>query len=124
MRVRSSDVMAFTAILAGAGAGYGLTNLYANGQRSEADEAEFTYVPDSLETASVPTGADDAAIWAGAWSGLTDALGAPDDIASATDSGGDPERERLTVGEVAGQANLPYDVPARSLRAVFGRPSW
>ena len=38
MGVRSSDIMAFTAILAGAGAGYGLTNLYAHSQQDEAPE--------------------------------------------------------------------------------------
>ena len=36
MSVRSSDIMALTAILAGAGAGYGLTNLYAHSQQEEA----------------------------------------------------------------------------------------
>ena len=45
MGVRSSDIMAFTAILAGAGAGYGLTNLYAHSQQDEAPEvAELTTV--------------------------------------------------------------------------------
>ena len=49
MGVRSSDIMAFTAILAGAGAGYGLTNLYAHSQQEEAPAvAELTPV---VETA-------------------------------------------------------------------------
>ena len=49
MGVRSSDIMAFTAILAGAGAGYGLTNLYAHSQQEEAPAvAELTNV---VETA-------------------------------------------------------------------------
>ncbi len=82
------------------------------------NESEFTYVPDSLETATVASGADDATIWSGAWSSLTDAVGAPDDIASITDTGGAPDAETITVGEVAGQTNAPVTIPANSILAV------
>ncbi len=46
MGVRKSDIMAWTAILAGAGAGYGLTSLYAHG-RSEAPQDEWITVVES-----------------------------------------------------------------------------
>ena len=82
------------------------------------DELQFTYVPDSLEQTVVPSGSGDAAIWAGAWTPLTDALGAPDDEASIVDSGGPPGVDRATVGAEPSQANRPLDVPASSLRAV------
>ena len=44
MGVRKSDIMAFTAILAGAGAGLGLTNLYAHSQRQAAQDELITVV--------------------------------------------------------------------------------
>jgi uncharacterized repeat protein (TIGR01451 family) len=82
------------------------------------DEAAFTYVAGSLESATVASGADDAAIWAGTWTPLSDALGAPDDTASFLNAGGAAEPDRLTVGDVAGQANAPSRIPAHSLHAV------
>ena len=82
------------------------------------DESEFTYVPDSLETTTVASGADDDTIWSSAWSSLTDAVGAPDDIASITDTGGPPDAETLTVGEVSGQMNDPVTIPANTILAV------
>ena len=82
------------------------------------DESEFTYVPDSLEVTTVASGADDATLWASPWASLTDAVGAPDDIASITDTGGPPDKETLTVGEVAGQQNDPVVIPAQTIHAV------
>jgi hypothetical protein len=82
------------------------------------NEAQFTYIPNTLETTVVPTGSNDAAIWAGAWAVLTDAVGGPDDIASFTDTGGPAGLDRLTVGAVPGQVNLTLDIPGGSLRAV------
>lgn len=82
------------------------------------NEAEFTYVVNSIETAVVPTGSNDAAIWAGAWSSLSDLPGAPDDLASITDSGGPAGLDRLTVGAVAVQANQMLDVSGNTLRAI------
>lgn len=82
------------------------------------NEAEFTYIPGSLETTVVPTGSTNAAIWNGTWTPLSDDLGTPDDIASITDSGGPPGRDRLTVGAVAGQTNKTLNIPATSLRAI------
>ena len=82
------------------------------------DESQFTYVPDSLETTAVASGSDDAARWAGIWISLTDALGAPDDEASILDSGGPPGADRLTVGDVTGQANLPLSIPAQTQWAI------
>lgn len=81
------------------------------------DESQFTYLPGTLETTSLPAGADDATLWAATWSVLTDALGAPDDDASAVDTGGPPGADRISIGAEAGQANLPIDVAAGMLRA-------
>jgi len=83
------------------------------------DETSFTYVPNSIETTAVLTGSNDAAIWAGVWSPLSDALGAPpDDSASITDSGGPAGPDRLTVGAVAVQANQTLNVSGNTLRAI------
>ncbi|GMR17319.1 MAG: hypothetical protein BMS9Abin32_398 [Gammaproteobacteria bacterium] len=82
------------------------------------DEAQFTYIPDSLETANVASGADAATRWAGPWTPLTDSLGAPDDEASITDSGGPPGPDRITAGDVAVQSNLPLVIPARTQWAI------
>lgn len=82
------------------------------------DEAEFDYLPGSLETTVVASGANDAAIWAGSWTALSDALGAPDDFGSVVDSGGPAGPDRVTLGDVAGQANQPLNVAAGTLRAV------
>jgi uncharacterized repeat protein (TIGR01451 family) len=82
------------------------------------DESAFTYVPNSVETTIVPTGSNNAAIWAGAWSSLTDTVGAPDDIASITDSGGPAGPDRLTVGAVAVQTNQLLNISGNTLRAV------
>ena len=81
-------------------------------------DLQFTYVQGTLGQTVVPSGSNDAAIWAGVWSPLTDAVGAPDDAGSATDNGGPPGEDRVTVGAVAGQVNQVIDVPAQSLRAV------
>ncbi len=82
------------------------------------NETQFSYVPNSLETAVVPTGSNDAAIWAGAWAPLTDGLGGPDDIASITDSGGPAGLDKVTSGAVAGQVNQILNIPGSSLRAI------
>ncbi len=82
------------------------------------DEAAFTYVPGTLQRTTVASGSGNGAIWAGAWTGLTDALGAPDDQASITDTGGPPGPDRITVGAAPGQANAPLSVPASSLGAL------
>lgn len=81
------------------------------------DETQFTYVASSLEQTSVPTGSNDAAIWAGTWTALTDGVGGPDDDASATDTGGPAGLDRVTVGAVTGQANNSVSVPGSTLRA-------
>ncbi len=82
------------------------------------DEAQFTYVANSLEATTVVSGADAATRWAGLWTPLTDALGGPDDEASVLDSGGPAGPDLLTVGEVAGQANLPLAIPAQTHWAI------
>jgi uncharacterized repeat protein (TIGR01451 family) len=82
------------------------------------DESAFTYQVNSIETTVVPTGSNNAAIWAGAWSSLSDVRGAPDDLASITDSGGPAGLDRLTVGAVAVQANQTLNVSGNTLRAV------
>ena len=81
------------------------------------DETAFTYIPNSIETALVPTGYNDAAIWAGTWNALTDSVGVPDDVASITDSGGASEVDRLTIGGVSGQVNQIVNISGNSLRA-------
>jgi hypothetical protein len=82
------------------------------------DETQFTYVPDSVEATTVASGSDAVARWAGIWTPLTDALGAPDDEASIVDSGGPAGLDRLTAGEVAGQVNLPLAIPAQTQWAI------
>ena len=81
------------------------------------NEADFAYTPGSLEQTLVPSGSSDAAIWAGAWTPLTDAVGLPDDGASATDSGGPLGIDRITVGAEPTQTNQTVSVPGSSLRA-------
>ena len=82
------------------------------------NEAQFTYVPNSLETTNVVSGSNDVARWAGVWTPLTDALGGPDDEASILDSGGPAGPEQLTVGDVAGQVNQPLTIPAQTQWAI------
>jgi len=82
------------------------------------DESQFTYVAGSMEETLVPSGSDDATIWAGPWSPLSDQLGAPDDAASFTDTGGPAAPDRLTVGAEPGQVNQQVTLPAGSLRAI------
>lgn len=82
------------------------------------DESAFIYQINSIETTVVPTGSNDAAIWAGTWTSLSDIRGTPDDIASITDSGGPAGPDRLTVGAVAGQANQTLNISGNTLRAI------
>ena len=82
------------------------------------DETQFTYVANTLATATVPSGSSDAATWAAAWTPLTDGTGAPDDAASIVDSGGPAGRDRLTIGSVPGQANQMLRIPAQTRIAV------
>ena len=82
------------------------------------DENQFTFVENSIEHTAVPSGSSDSVIWAGSWSPLSDAVGAPDDQASATDSGGPPTKDSLTLGNVPGQTNQVLSVPGNTLRAV------
>lgn len=82
------------------------------------NESEYTYSPNSLETTLVPSGSDDAAIWAGTWTTLTDSVGGPDDTASVIDSGGSAEPDQITIGAVSGQVNQVLDIPGNSLRAI------
>ena len=82
------------------------------------NDLEFNYITGSLEQTVVPAGSTDAAIWAGVWTPLSDVVGAPDDSASITDTGGPPSEDRLTLGAVPLQPNQIVDLPAQSLRAV------
>ncbi len=82
------------------------------------DQSEFTYVAGSLAHKSVPTGSDDLTIWtSGTWTVLTDNVGGPDDLASATDTGAPPGEDRITIGAVPAQQNLTLDIPASTLKA-------
>ena len=82
------------------------------------DETQFTYDPNSLETTTVPSGSGDSAIWSGTWTPLSDAVGGPDDEASVTDSGGPPDKDRLSVGALPGQTNQVLTIAGKSLRAI------
>ena len=82
------------------------------------NEAQFTYVPNSLAVTTVPSGATDAALWSATWTSLSDDTGAPDDAASIVDSGGPPGRDRLTIGAVAGQANQATVIPPMTRIAI------
>jgi len=82
------------------------------------DETQFTYVADSLEATTVAGGANAATRWAGIWAPLTDVLGGPDDEASILDTGGPAGPDLLTVGDVAGQANLFLQIPAQTQWAI------
>jgi hypothetical protein len=82
------------------------------------DETQFTYIPNSLETTAVASGANAAARWAGIWTPLTDAVGGPDDEASIVDTGGPPGADNVAIGEVAGQVNAPLQIPAQTQWAI------
>jgi hypothetical protein len=82
------------------------------------NEAQFTYIADSIESTTVVSGSNPAARWAGTWTPLTDGLGAPDDEASALDSGGPANPDRVTAGEVTGQINTPLAIPAQTQWAI------
>ena len=82
------------------------------------DESQFTYVPGTLAATVAHTGSNDAAIWAAPWIPLSDDVGAPDDIASITDTGGPAGRDRITIGAVAAQSNQMLQIPGQSLRAI------
>ena len=87
------------------------------------DETQFTYVADSLETTSVASGANAATRWDGIWTPRTDTLGGPDDEASILDTGGPPDPDLLTVGDVPGQANLLLQIPAQTQWVIRFRVS-
>ena len=82
------------------------------------NETEFTYIPNSIETTLVPSGSNDAAIWAGVWTPLTDVVGTPDDSASITDSGGPAGLDQITVGAETGQVNQTLNIPGNVLQAI------
>lgn len=81
------------------------------------DESQFTYVASSLEETTVPSGSNDATIWAGTWNPLTDDVGAPDDLASAVDTGPPADFDSITIGAVVGQQNQPLNIAGGDLRA-------
>ncbi|MFY9270156.1 MAG: hypothetical protein WAO55_10470 [Candidatus Manganitrophaceae bacterium] len=82
------------------------------------NESQFTYVPNSMETTAVPSGSNDAAIWGGVWTAVTDGVGGPDDLVSITNTGGPAGLDRITIGGVVGQANQTVNIPGGSLRAI------
>ena len=82
------------------------------------NEADFIYVPNSIETTTVPTGSNDAALWAATWIAATDAVGVPDDIASIVDTGGGAGLDRVTLGMVSGQSNQQVDLPGNTMQAI------
>lgn len=84
----------------------------------------FTYTASSIRrtpndgTAPADT-ATNAAILAAATTAVTDALGAPDDLASITDSNANPGLDKLTVGAVTGQANQSLSFLAHKSFAIL-----
>jgi len=82
------------------------------------DLTQFSYTAGSLETTTVPSGSNNAAIWAGAWTALTDAVDG--NIASRLNIL--PAQDRITVGNTTGlspaQANAPLNIPAGQLTAI------
>jgi uncharacterized repeat protein (TIGR01451 family) len=82
------------------------------------NEAEFTYVPNSLESATMASGSNDAAMWAATWTPLTDAPGSSGDIASIVDTGGPTGGDRITIGSVPTQANSLVQLPGNTRIAV------
>lgn len=81
-------------------------------------ESEFTYIPNSLETATLSSGASDAAMWAATWTPVTDAVGSADDVASITNTGGPPGLDRITIGGVPAQTNQVTRLPGQTRIAV------
>lgn len=81
-------------------------------------ESEFTYVPNSLESATMASGSDDAAMWAATWSPITDVPGSSGDIASIVDTGGSTGGDRITIGNVPTQANRLLTIPGNTRIAV------
>ena len=82
------------------------------------DDSGPVPIPGSLETTAVPTGSNDAAIWAGAWTPVTDAVAGPDDTGSITDSVAPAGLDRVTFGAVVGQSNQVLNISGSTLRAV------
>jgi uncharacterized repeat protein (TIGR01451 family) len=81
------------------------------------NESEFTYIPNSLETATMTSGSSDAAMWTATWTPVTDAVGGSD-RASIVDTGGPPGLDRITIGNVPGQTNLVTPLPGQTRVAV------
>ena len=83
----------------------------------------FTYTASSIKrtpndgTAPADTAAN-ATILAVATMAETDAVGAPDDFASITDSNANGQLDKLTVGAVTGQANQSLSFQANKTFAV------
>jgi len=83
----------------------------------------FTYTASSIKqtpndgTAPADT-ASNATILAAATTAQTDAVGAPDDFASITDSNANGQLDKLTVGAVTGQANQSLSFQANKTFAV------
>src|SRR2546426_1543859 len=84
----------------------------------------FTYTASSIKrtpndgTAPADT-ATNATILAAATTALTDAVGAPDDFASITDSNANGKLDKLTVGAVTGQANQSLGFLAHKTFAIL-----
>lgn len=82
------------------------------------DESQFTYVQNTLETTEVSSGSDDATLWGGVWTPLTDAIGSPDDIASVINTGGPDGLDQITVGDDPGQENKGINISGNTKRAL------
>src|SRR6266571_4009437 len=84
----------------------------------------FTYTASSIKrtpndgTAPADT-ATNATILAAATTAQTDAVGAPDDFASITDSNANGQLDKLTVGAVTGQANQSLGFLAHKTFAIL-----
>lgn len=79
------------------------------------DTNQLKYIAGTLQMTTVPSGSSDAVIWTGAWSSMSDDPGT-DDVASAVQSGAS-ERNRIAIGAVAGQANMPVNIDKATIKA-------
>ena len=82
------------------------------------NESEFTYVPGTLAATTASSAVDDATLWAGTWQALDDPPDPGGDEASFVDNEPAAGADRLTVGDVAGQANRALTIAPRSRYAV------
>lgn len=86
--------------------------------RDQLNETGFRYQAATLATTEVPTGSNDAAIWAGTWTPLFDPQDADACSALDTSSPANPEPDLITCGNDPVQPNPRMPIPAGTLKAI------